>query len=491
MRMSNEDLSFFEDKEFKENLARYESMLQSGSSAYLDADELTDIAEYYMQQQQMEKADACIQYALQLHPGSTDPLIFIARQKMFAGDYKGAKAVRDSISDTLDREVFFLNAELLLHEGTPQEATDYLERQEVNIEDEDKALFLYDSAYIFIDYGAYREALKWADRYVQLVPDSKDKKYLYAEIYSGLHVPETAKHYINQVLDENPYDIKFWLFLSEMQRDSNEVDEALESCDIALAIEEDNPQAMIAKTALLLYTEDYQKSHELMDHYIKVYPDDELGYLYKGATFSGECKYEAALPFLVRAKEIAEKKSSFSLPFVYVQLSYDFSEMHREEEAIRYLSLAYEINGNEVEYLVEKGHIHLKCHKLDKACQCYMEATHKSDTPYETLLEGCIKVLEAYYYDYVYPYLRLIVLNPTVGQATKARARAYLGLCCRRLYMNEQFLHYLKMTCDADDRLAYEVYRREFPSYLLPEDYYEYAYKMIKEEEDYYNAPSY
>ncbi len=39
--------SYFEDPEFKEALARYEGMVENHTPAYFEADELTDIAEYY------------------------------------------------------------------------------------------------------------------------------------------------------------------------------------------------------------------------------------------------------------------------------------------------------------------------------------------------------------------------------------------------------------------------------------------------------------
>lgn len=146
--MSTEDLSYFQEEEFKKNLALYEQMLQGGQSVYLEADELTDIAEYYLVQNDTDKAMACIQYALNIHPGSIDPLIFLARQKMFNGDIEGAKTIRDCITDPNDREVIFLNAELLLREGKEQEATTYLS-EKAETEEEDAALFAYDTATLF------------------------------------------------------------------------------------------------------------------------------------------------------------------------------------------------------------------------------------------------------------------------------------------------------------------------------------------------------
>ena len=120
--MSYEDLSYFGEEEFKKNLAIYEAMLKDGSSAYMEADELTDIAEYYLMKGFSEKAYDCIHYALKLHPGSVDPLIFLARQKMFADKLDEAIAIRNQITDQQDREVIFFNLELYLHQDKRQEA---------------------------------------------------------------------------------------------------------------------------------------------------------------------------------------------------------------------------------------------------------------------------------------------------------------------------------------------------------------------------------
>lgn len=170
--MSTEDLSYFQEEEFKKNLALYEQMLQGGQSVYLEADELTDIAEYYLVQNDTDKAMACIQYALNIHPGSIDPLIFLARQKMFNGDIEGAKTIRDCITDPNDREVIFLNAELLLREGKEQEATTYLS-EKAETEEDDAALFAYDTATLFLDYGYLEQAAQWGQRALDLEPDNE------------------------------------------------------------------------------------------------------------------------------------------------------------------------------------------------------------------------------------------------------------------------------------------------------------------------------
>ena len=130
--MREEDFSFFEEEDFKENLARYEAMLNGGPSAYLESDELTDIADYYLTHGETEKAYACIDYALTLHPNSIDPLIFKARQYMFSGHLDQARKICDSIQEQNDREVIFLHAELLIRKQNVAEALRYLAEQKAH-----------------------------------------------------------------------------------------------------------------------------------------------------------------------------------------------------------------------------------------------------------------------------------------------------------------------------------------------------------------------
>ena len=119
----NIDLSsYFEDPEFKEALEKYEGMVKNHTPAYFDADELTDIAEYYASKGRQIEAEAAIDFALQLHPNDTDALIFRARSLAMKGRLDEAYMVMDLIEDRSDREVRFLKADLLMEEKRMEEA---------------------------------------------------------------------------------------------------------------------------------------------------------------------------------------------------------------------------------------------------------------------------------------------------------------------------------------------------------------------------------
>ena len=125
--MNNDMSSYFEDQEFKNILAKYEGMVESHTPTYFDAEELTDIAEYYAYINDEEKADKAIELALQLHPANTDALIFKSRSLAIKGNLEEAYRVADLIEDTSDREVKFLKADLLIEENHIDKAEEILE----------------------------------------------------------------------------------------------------------------------------------------------------------------------------------------------------------------------------------------------------------------------------------------------------------------------------------------------------------------------------
>ena len=59
---------YYQSRHFLRLLHRYEKAVSEGHMPYLEADELTDIAEYYMTGKQDEKANQAIQAAIDMHP---------------------------------------------------------------------------------------------------------------------------------------------------------------------------------------------------------------------------------------------------------------------------------------------------------------------------------------------------------------------------------------------------------------------------------------
>ena len=83
---AEEDEEYFRNPEFRKALAKYEEAIRQGEPVYMEADELTDIAEFYMTRDRQQDADRVIELAVALHPDSVDPQVFLARRQLFVGN---------------------------------------------------------------------------------------------------------------------------------------------------------------------------------------------------------------------------------------------------------------------------------------------------------------------------------------------------------------------------------------------------------------------
>ena len=84
-----DDTAYFDSESFKKLLQQYEDSVKSGHPAYMDADDLADIADYYHYEGRMDDATAAIELALQFNPDASAYLLAEFRfQKMIADIYK-------------------------------------------------------------------------------------------------------------------------------------------------------------------------------------------------------------------------------------------------------------------------------------------------------------------------------------------------------------------------------------------------------------------
>ena len=105
---------YFDSEEFHELLSQYEESVSSGQPIFMDADELTDIADYYHFTGDYEKADDAIEKALAFNPGATSPLVYKAREALTREDVEEAERLVEQILDKNDPDYHYMQAELLI-----------------------------------------------------------------------------------------------------------------------------------------------------------------------------------------------------------------------------------------------------------------------------------------------------------------------------------------------------------------------------------------
>ena len=82
----NIDEDYFKSEEFQDILEHYEASINAGSTPFMDADDLVDIADYYSWKEDDDRAEEAIRCALELYPSSTLPNVFMARRALAEDD---------------------------------------------------------------------------------------------------------------------------------------------------------------------------------------------------------------------------------------------------------------------------------------------------------------------------------------------------------------------------------------------------------------------
>ena len=148
----NIDEEYFKSEDFQELLENYEASINAGSSPFMDADDLVDLADYYNWQGFEDKAEQAIDYALEIYPASTLPNVFKARKALSEGDFTQAEYYRDEIENHDDPDYHYLVAEIMIARGDIQKADDYLREYAKNVDPDEHEDFVRDCANLYIDY---------------------------------------------------------------------------------------------------------------------------------------------------------------------------------------------------------------------------------------------------------------------------------------------------------------------------------------------------
>ncbi len=470
--MSTEDLSYFQEEEFKKKLALYEQMLQGGQSVYLEADELTDIAEYYVVRNETDKAMACARYALSIHPGSIDPLVFMARQKMFDGDIEGARTIRDCIADPDDREVIFLNAELLLHDGKEQEATAYLSGK-AETEEEDAAMFAYDTALLFFDYDYLEQAVQWGKRALDMEPDNEKFQKFKADLLTSSNRPEEAIGILNDLLDTNPYNLDAWHSLGEAYFVCEDFSKAMEAADFALAIDEHDVQALLLKANSQFQRQDFEEAHRMYLRYFEEHLSNETPYLFDGVCLSALGHYDEALSQLLKAEEMS-RGCSPEQQNIYANLSDVYSRLHDTAKAFEYIDKIKEINPD-YDTDLYKGHVLMQNGRENEAFERFDTFIHAHEDLSEAHFLVGLSLMENKLYERARGHF-LYTLNRDASQDKDSqKAYAYLAYCALMQNRYREFIVFLKTACEKDPEALEDTVGRYIPEEVEPKDFYQYV----------------
>ncbi len=375
--MSKKKLLSGREKELCEMAERYENAKAQNKTIYLDAMDLTDLADWYAVHEQGDLAMEVAEYGLKLHPDNTSLLIEMAYLHLEFGKLNKAISIAEQIDGQLV-ESKILKAQLLLTEGKEEEATRLLD----TIEDKQALSNMTSVAYMYINMQYPEKAFEWLKAGLDKYMENEGYLSTLADAYYGKGMIEEAESTYNKLIDINPYSPFYWYGLARCYFDRQEFNKAIESCDYALISDEEFADAYLIRGHSYFYLGNETAALENLKEAARLGTTTQsfidiligLNKIEKG-------EWKEAYMHLEHAIENYDEDSSTPLSALYANAGYCLYKLKDTQKASEYLEIAHSINPQDSDvYLIEgkahleNGDINESIKSWDKALECAPDA---------------------------------------------------------------------------------------------------------------------
>ena len=469
------DDEYFDSEEFQELLNEYEESVKSGVPVYMDADDLADIADYYQFHDRYEDAVAAVNYALELQPGATLPLVFKIRDAISQGNMDSAMEYYQQIENPSDVEAQYVEAEILIAQDKIDEADYLLRKQFIDISPDELQDFVVDVANIYTDYGVYDKAMEWIMRGKQ--ESTEDFKELMARTLFGLGKYTDSERIFNELIDKDPFQTKYWNALASAQFMREDYGASITSSEYAIAIDPNDPEGLLAKANGLFRLDNYEEALNYYERYTSQMPFDEFGLLHQGTCLINLGRDDEAAQRLTKALDVAASDSPY-LVEIYQELGFAYSELHLPDTAIYYLEKTDSLECDHLDMLVIKGHILLANKRIEDAENMFKKAIIESRNAPKTILRIMVSLYDNRYVEATYKMFKQFfeMVNEDWHDGY-----SYMALCCWDIKKTDEFMHYLQLAVKHNPQEARVVLSQLFPKDIKPEEYYQYMIQKLRQ----------
>lgn len=380
-------LSMFEmsAKNSNELIERYEQMLNGAASYYFDTDEIDEISDYYESKGQLPKSLNAIEFGLKLHPDNEGLKLKQARYLLYLDRAEEAKKIMSKLAD-YSPDATLVRAELLFIDSRIEEAHALM----LSLLDSDdiREDICFDAMDIYADYDYFDELLEFVAKAETVLPDSKDLLREIAAICEERMEYEQAVVFYNKLIDKDPYSLSDWFSLAKVEALLKHYDKAIEACDFALAVKENDESILSFKGYCYYDSGQYEKAIDQFMEYAAVTKDKSVAYELIGECYIKKNDFDNALAFFHRALDLDPANSN-----ICYQLATCYYDLGRLKEAIVYLQDTLSLDERDDEAHSFLGEILLKEGDYDRAYRHLTRSLELNQDDKETLRlkgEACL-----------------------------------------------------------------------------------------------------
>lgn len=469
--MTNDN--YFKSDDFLALLEQYEKGGKVGTPSIFSSDEYADLAEYYQQKGQKNKALEAATQGSELYPGAVGPLVFMARYALCVeNDPRKAEILTEQIEDKYDLDYLYILAEIMIVEGQTEKADAFLDEKMEEIDEEDLMDYIYDVAVLFADYDLPALAEKWLNRY----EDKDDTEYLelLGRILFGKGKYTEGEKIMNHLLDTDPFNGIYWNTLASAQFQYGMVQESIDSSEFSIAINPDDEEAILTKAHGLFALGNYGEALNFYRRYNELMESEESHTLIAICLMT-QNQYEEARLHLEKALALTPPLSP-KLCEIYQELAFTENQLGNLDKALAYIDKTDLLPCDHEEMLVLKGHLCLMANQTMEAYEYFNLAIQKTQQPLKILLHIAASAYDNGLTSLSFKMLKHLKDFPVPEGID---GYSYFAMYFYAKKDKANFLEYLRKATQLNPMEAKNICGELFPEDLHPDEYYDYAQKFL------------
>ena len=403
--MKSDLSSSFKSPHFKKLLTQYEEMIRQHTSIYFEGNELTLLAEYYASRKMVSQSKEVLQYALSIHPDNLDIQLYLCHTLLAEGKLAEAEKILNSLSDQEDSEVNLLRATIYLEKNELEKAEEIFMATSIQPENSEDIFIFLDIADIYMDFNMGEQAYTWLKKAYKKEQNNMNVWESLFDFHYTFGNINRAILYCNKLLDENSYEIDYWLNLTRCYIKQLKFQEALEAVDFALAIDENHLTALELKGLCYIQLGEMEKGCKCFSAIENSSPNRDQIYQVISECYFSVQNYEKSIEYLTKCLNIkslsnfeyASTLQKRALAYLFlneldlckkdIDLGISYDEQYdylylalgeyyilqgEEKKAQREMSYAEALASDKKEIKIEIANIYYRNEKFDEALTYYI-----------------------------------------------------------------------------------------------------------------------
>ena len=296
------------NEEFKSLIKNIELKLKNKDSFYLDVEEISNVANYYLEKGIINKALVILKIGLNLHPVSGDVRLHLAQVYLAQGEYKTALKYANKTLEVEPNnlEILIIKAEIFSYQGNHKKSIGFYQEYLDRNEGENLDLIYNDMAWEYESLRDYDNALKYLVLALELNPEEDTLLFEIAYFYEEMGKQDECIAFYNKFLDENPYSYNAWYNLGIVYNEKKEYKKAVFSFEYATLIKDDFASAYFNKANAHYNLKEYGQALECYYKTFEYEDNQAITFCYIGECYEKLENYKEAEKSFEIALSISE-----------------------------------------------------------------------------------------------------------------------------------------------------------------------------------------